>query len=256
MGLTISRGIQGITYLTRDSAPPWQGFTASAMIGFTALLFFVWGLPANCGLQPCPGNITLTNNILRGVGVILALWAVVVFFVTCRKACMDPSPNQQLTGTEDAYTPPTLQQPSYNTTMPIMASNYPMPSTMQPMPSTMQPMQPMQPMQQQQQQQQQQLMQQSESPALAAPSAPAQPTVSIFQVPPSASVNTMSPIPTIDALLTTVRLETFCEKIKAMGVTEVADFTDVADEDLEGCGMKKLEIKRLRRHLRPWMGDK
>jgi|EP01047_Picozoa_sp_COSAG01_P021161 hypothetical protein len=53
----------------------------------------------------------------------------------------------------------------------------------------------------------------------------------------------------LDELLTVAALDAFREPIKAMGVATIDDFQDVADEDLIGCGLKIVQVKRLRRKL-------
>jgi hypothetical protein len=53
----------------------------------------------------------------------------------------------------------------------------------------------------------------------------------------------------LDALLTATSLNHVAAAIVDLGVAEFADFADVTDEDLQECGLKKIEIKRLRRHL-------
>jgi hypothetical protein len=53
----------------------------------------------------------------------------------------------------------------------------------------------------------------------------------------------------VDELLTTAQLGSFCEPVRSMGVATIADFQDVDDEDLIGCGLSKIQIRRLRRKL-------
>eukprot|EP01047_Picozoa_sp_COSAG01_P039015 COSAG01_NODE_3199_length_6426_cov_6.255726_2_plen_144_part_00 len=53
----------------------------------------------------------------------------------------------------------------------------------------------------------------------------------------------------VDELLTTAQLGAFCEPVRSMGVATIADFQDVDDEDLIGCGLNKIQIRRLRRRL-------
>jgi hypothetical protein len=53
----------------------------------------------------------------------------------------------------------------------------------------------------------------------------------------------------LDELLTAAALDAFRESIKAMGVATIDDFQDVTDEDLIGCGLKMIQVKRLRRKL-------
>jgi hypothetical protein len=53
----------------------------------------------------------------------------------------------------------------------------------------------------------------------------------------------------VDELLTAARLDAFCEPVRSMGVATTEDFQDVDDEDLIGCGLNKIQIKRLRRKL-------
>eukprot|EP01047_Picozoa_sp_COSAG01_P034469 COSAG01_NODE_2591_length_7409_cov_109.624077_7_plen_85_part_00 len=77
---------------------------------------------------------------------------------------------------------------------------------------------------------------------LLGPTPPALGTVSHSS---AASVSNAS----LDALLTAASLNHVAAAIADLGVAEVADFADVTDEDLQECGLKKIEIKRLRRHL-------
>jgi hypothetical protein len=79
-------------------------------------------------------------------------------------------------------------------------------------------------------------------PVLLGPTPPALGTVSHSS---AASVSNAS----LDALLTAASLNHVAAAIADLGVAEVADFVDVTDEDLQECGLKKIEIKRLRRHL-------
>jgi hypothetical protein len=55
----------------------------------------------------------------------------------------------------------------------------------------------------------------------------------------------------LDELLTAAQLDAFRTPIEAMGVAFIADFQDVEDQDLHviGCGLSKIQVKRLRRKL-------
>jgi hypothetical protein len=75
---------------------------------------------------------------------------------------------------------------------------------------------------------------------------PMQPAASMLT--PMASVVVEIP-QTLDALLTAASLDHVRAPLMDLGVVEVADFADVTDKDLQDCGLKTIEIKRLRRHL-------
>jgi hypothetical protein len=75
---------------------------------------------------------------------------------------------------------------------------------------------------------------------------PMQPAASMLT--PMASVVVETP-QTLDALLTAASLDHVRAPLMDLGVVEVADFADVTDKDLQDCGLKTIEIKRLRRHL-------
>jgi hypothetical protein len=53
----------------------------------------------------------------------------------------------------------------------------------------------------------------------------------------------------VDELLTAAQLHAFCAPVRSIGVATTEDFQDVDDEDLIGCGLNKIQIKRLRRKL-------
>jgi hypothetical protein len=85
----------------------------------------------------------------------------------------------------------------------------------------------------------------SSNPAGTAPTS-AQPMTGVQQM---TGVRVEAVPQTLDALLTTTKLDHVRAAIVDMGVAEVGDFADVTDEDLQECGLKKIEINRLRRHL-------
>ena len=55
--------------------------------------------------------------------------------------------------------------------------------------------------------------------------------------------------PSVDELLTAAQLHAFCAPVRSIGVATTEDFQDVDDEDLIGCGLNKIQIRRLRRKL-------
>jgi hypothetical protein len=96
-----------------------------------------------------------------------------------------------------------------------------------------------------QQQQQQQMMM---SPMQQMPGQQMQrPMVVAGETVPQASVPSAQ---TLDSVLTAASLTHIRGAIVDLGVEQVADFDDVTDEDLAQCGLKPLEVKRLRRHLK------
>jgi hypothetical protein len=69
------------------------------------------------------------------------------------------------------------------------------------------------------------------------------------QMPPGQMPPFQRTCASLDELLTAAALDAFRESIKAMGVATIDDFQDVTDEDLIGCGLKMIQVKRLRRKL-------
>jgi hypothetical protein len=188
----------------------------------------------------------------------------------------DKQPTEDIEG---SYTPPTLQQPENVTPMPmamhpIMQPMQPMqqqPMAMQPMQSLTQPMQqhPV-PMQQIYRDPSMMPTQQMSNPGAnlqvprVGPQVPplrcmypsmmptqqtSNPGADLHQQPMTQPIAVQAAPKTLDAVLKAAAVNHVSDAIVGLGVTEVDDFVDVTDEDLQECGLKPIEIKRLRRHL-------
>ena len=81
-----------------------------------------------------------------------------------------------------------------------------------------------------------------------------QPAPSPTMLPPASSPTVTAPSDDgeLDAFMQACRLDVYSTVLRELGAEIVEDLEDVDDEDLQGLGMKKLEVRRFRKVLKNW----
>eukprot|EP01047_Picozoa_sp_COSAG01_P067633 COSAG01_NODE_9591_length_2399_cov_3.761739_2_plen_235_part_00 len=92
-------------------------------------------------------------------------------------------------------------------------------------------------------------MQQYTPPVLASIDTPPQAVSQVAAAPAHQSAFKGAAPQTLDVFLTVASLSHVCDAIVDLGVVDPSDFVDVTDQDLQECGLKSVEIRRLRRQL-------